>query len=179
MKRSIRGGFTLIELLVVLAIVAILAAMIYPVYQRVVANGKAAACLSNLRQLGVGLNSYLAENQNIMPTLLIARASKSQDVPVIDDTIDKYLPDKRVFICPGDNQGYGVNTGTSYCWNVALNGQAVANLNFLQLVTDNTHIPIISDKEGFHPYIDNKVNILYADGHVTNDVKFFTGAMPQ
>ncbi len=68
-----------------------------------------------------------------------------------------------------------VKTGTSYCWNVALNGQSALNLNFLQLVTDTTHIPILSDKEGFHPYLNDKVNILYADGHATKDVKFFTG----
>jgi prepilin-type processing-associated H-X9-DG protein len=110
-----------------------------------------------------------------MPTLQLARSSLNQDVPVIDNTFDKYLNDKRVFICPGDDKNYGVNTGTSYFWNVALNGQAVASLNFLTLATESSHIPILSDKEGFHPYLDNKVNILYADGHVTKDLQFVTG----
>ena len=32
----------------------------------------------------------------------------------------------------------------------------------------------MSDKEGFHPYIADKINVLYADGHATQDVKFFT-----
>jgi prepilin-type processing-associated H-X9-DG protein len=32
----------------------------------------------------------------------------------------------------------------------------------------------MSDKEGFHPYLDKKVNILYADGHATKDLKFST-----
>jgi prepilin-type N-terminal cleavage/methylation domain-containing protein/prepilin-type processing-associated H-X9-DG protein len=176
MTPSRRHAFTLIELLVVIAIIAILAAMIYPVYQRITANSKAAACLSNLRQIGMAMNGYLNENQNIMPSLQVARSSTNDNVPVIDNTFDKYLTDKRVFVCPADNKGYGTTSGTSYYWNSALNGQAVASLNFLQLVTDSTHIPIISDKEGFHPYLDNKVNILYADGHVTNDVKFFTGS---
>ena len=45
----------------------------------------------------------------------------------------------------------------------------------LQLAKDSSHIPVISDKEGFHPYLKDKVNILYADGHATKDVKFFTG----
>jgi len=177
MRRLRHKAFTLVELIVVVAVIAILAALIFPVYQRVTANGQAAACLSNLRQIGTGLNAYLNENENKMPTLQIGRNSISQDVPVIDNTLNKYLTDKRVFICPADNKGIGVNTGTSYCWNVALNGQAVASLNFLNLVTDTTHIPILSDKEGFHPYLDNKVNILYADGHVTKDVKFFTASL--
>jgi prepilin-type processing-associated H-X9-DG protein len=175
MKRPRMGAFTLIELLVVVAIIILLAALAYPAYQRVVGGARAAACVSNLRQLGVALNAYLNENNMKMPTLQALRQSTSQDVPVIDDTLNKYATDPRVFACPADNQGFALNSGTSYCWNVALNGQAVASLNFLALTTDVTHIPILSDKEGFHPYLDNKVNILYADGHVTKDVNFFTG----
>lgn len=175
MNRPILRAFTLIELIVVMAVIAILAAFAFPVYQRSVASGKAAACLANLRQLSAGLNAYLNENDMKMPTLQIGRDNVSQDVPVIDNTLDKYITDKRVFACPADNKNLAAKTGTSYCWNVALNGQAVANLNFLHLATDNSHIPVISDKEGFHPYLQDKVNILYADGHATKDVKFFTG----
>jgi prepilin-type N-terminal cleavage/methylation domain-containing protein/prepilin-type processing-associated H-X9-DG protein len=172
--RTVRA-FTLIELLVVIAIIAIIAGLAYPAYQRSVAGGKAAACVSNLRQIGVALNLYLGDNEQKMPVLKIARESTGEDVPVIDNTLDKYLPDKRVFACPADTKNFAAKTGTSYCWNIALNGQAVASLNFLNLVTDTTHIPILSDKEGFHPYLNDKVNILYADGHATKDVKFFTG----
>ena len=167
-------AFTLAELLVVLAIVAILAALAYPAYQRVTESGRATACTSNLRQLGMALSLYLGENNNTMPTLKTARASLADDVPVIDNTLNKYAPAKGVFACPADKGGFAARTGTSYLWNVTLNGQALAGLNFLGLVNDLSHIPILSDKEGFHPYTENKVNILYADGHATKDVKFFT-----
>ncbi len=174
MNRASQRAFTLIEIIVVIAIISILVAIAYPVSQRMVAGGRAAACLSNLRQLGGGLSAYLNENDMKMPTLQLGRDSISQDVPVIDNTLDKYVPDKRVFACPGDDKNLATTTGTSYFWNVALNGQALVNLSFLT-VTDTTHIPILSDKEGFHPYLQNKVNVLYADGHVTKDVKFYTG----
>lgn len=176
MKRTARpaAAFTLLELLVVIGIIAILAGFAYPVYQRTVAGGRAAACLSNLRQLGVGLNAYLNEHEMRMPALKIARESKQDDVPVIDNTLDKYIPDRGVFACPADTQGLATRTGTSYCWNILVNDQPVGALKFL-FVTDQHLIPVISDKEGFHPYLADKINILYADGHATKDVKFSTG----
>ena len=169
-----RSAFTLVELLVVVAVIAIIGALAFPAYQRVVESGRATACTSNLRQLGVALAVYLGEHDNIMPTLKTARAAITEDVPVIDNTLDKYAPAKGVFACPADRSGFAARTGTSYIWNVTLNGQALAALNFLGLVEDHSHIPVMMDKEGFHPYLADKVNILYADGHATKDVKFFT-----
>jgi prepilin-type N-terminal cleavage/methylation domain-containing protein/prepilin-type processing-associated H-X9-DG protein len=171
---SHRAAFTLIELLVVIGIIAILAGFAYPVFQRTVASSRATACLSNLRQLGVGLRSYLSDHEMTMPALKIARASTQEDVPVIDNTLDKYLQDRKVFACPADTKDFAVRTGTSYCWNILLNDQPVGRLQFL-LVTDQTLIPILSDKEGFHPYLDDKINVLYADGHATKDLKFSAG----
>ena len=164
-------GFTLIELLVVIAIIAVLAAILTPVFNRVAASGRATACISNLRQLSVGLSAYLTENDNTMPTLKTAREKLSDDVPVIDNTLDKYVGNKAVFACPADAK-FAAQSGTSYVWNTALNGQAVASLNFLGLVDVRSRIPILADKEGFHPYSENKVNILYADGHATKELKF-------
>jgi prepilin-type N-terminal cleavage/methylation domain-containing protein/prepilin-type processing-associated H-X9-DG protein len=167
-------AFTLAELLVVIAIVAMLAALAYPAYQRVLESGRATACTGNLRQLGAALSLYLGEHENMMPVLKTGRASVGDDVPVIDNTLLKYAPAPGVFACPADKAGFAVKTGTSYSWNVTLNGQALAALNFLGFTEEHSHIPVIMDKEGFHPYLDDKINILYADGHATKDVKFFT-----
>jgi len=62
-----RRGFTLIELLVVIAIIAILAAILFPVFARAKESAKRAACLSNMRQIGLGFILYLGDQDDHCP----------------------------------------------------------------------------------------------------------------
>ena len=61
------GGFTLIELLVVIGIIAILASLLLPALAHAKERGRRTVCLSNLRQLGMAIHAYAADNDGNIP----------------------------------------------------------------------------------------------------------------
>ncbi len=65
--RGRADGFTLIELLVVIAVIAILAALLLPALASAKGAGERAACLSNLRQMGIAIHSYAGDSDGRIP----------------------------------------------------------------------------------------------------------------
>lgn len=66
-ERRRPSGFTLIELLVVVAIIAILAGFLFPVFAQARASARKSTALSNLRQIGAGLQMYTADYDDHLP----------------------------------------------------------------------------------------------------------------
>ncbi|QEH37294.1 putative major pilin subunit [Aquisphaera giovannonii] len=72
MPRTHRAGFTLIELLVVVSIIAILIALLLPAVQAAREAARRIQCISNLKQLGLGVHSYESQYSCLPPSFLVA-----------------------------------------------------------------------------------------------------------
>ena len=109
-----RRGFTLIELLVVIAIIAILAAILFPVFARAREKARQSSCLSNTRQLILGILMYAQDYDERLPldgTLPLAGAYPQ--APFWDARILPYVKNEQIFICPSAPSGtrtYRYNT---------------------------------------------------------------------
>lgn len=60
-------GFSLIEILLVIAIIALLLALLFPVFAKVQEKARHTACLSSLRQIGVAVSLYTSDNDDQFP----------------------------------------------------------------------------------------------------------------
>lgn len=77
------NGFTLIELLVVIAVIAILAAILFPVFARARENARRASCMSNLKQLGLGMMQYIQDYDERFPPAYDAAIDPASTYPAL------------------------------------------------------------------------------------------------
>jgi prepilin-type N-terminal cleavage/methylation domain-containing protein len=106
LSSTIRRGFTLIELLVVIAIIAILAAILFPVFAAAKESAKRIVCLSNARQIGMSVQMYTTDTDDMMPIFYAYNSDPTIYTPNVHHGTEvlllPYSKDKTIFKSPLD-----------------------------------------------------------------------------
>jgi len=133
MKNKYSRAFTLIELLVAGAIIIILAALAVPAFTRAIESARATRDLSNLRQIGMAMQTYLNDNDQILPASTIWPGTTG--TPVL---YPKYIGTRRVFQSPFDKRTPAENDTAPVSYSINTNMFAASpgiSRNMLKVVS--------------------------------------------
>jgi prepilin-type N-terminal cleavage/methylation domain-containing protein len=115
-KRETRNGksgrsaaFTLIELLVVLVVIGILVGLTVPAIQKALKQGRQAASLSNIRQIGMSMLLYASDNGNFLPPRTTVAPPAGEPSNKWPRLLYDYMPDVRAYADPSDPKPKSLN----------------------------------------------------------------------
>lgn len=131
------SAFTLLELLLTIAIIGCLVSLLLPTLSTVRQRADSAACVANLRQIGISAQLYAGEHDQTMPVIEPWPSQpvySSQDgAQSLGEALKAYGVTDAVLRCRSDISGpnYYAKEGSSYQWCPMANGQ---NVNSVKMV---------------------------------------------
>jgi prepilin-type processing-associated H-X9-DG protein len=137
MKNKYSRAFTLMEILVVGAIIIILAALAVPAFTRAVERARATKDMSNLRQIGMAMQTLLNDNDQLLPVTATWPGISTSTTPVL---YPKYIGTRRVFQSPFDKRTPAENdtAPVSYSINANMYVKLGTNPNILKVVSPSS-----------------------------------------
>ena len=94
------GAFTLVEILVVIAIIGILAAILFPVFARAREGGRRSACQSNMKQLGLALQQYVQDYRGKVPPVNYNADASYSGLRTWISALQPYAKSSQIARCP-------------------------------------------------------------------------------
>ncbi len=122
-----RSAFTLIELLVVIAIIAILAAILFPVFAQAKAAAKKTVCISNLKQIGLGMMIYTSDyDGRYQPWAAFSPPINGGNTSFMppDLQLMPYVKNDNIWQCPMDTNSR-VNPNTVPWWDLTYRAKRI------------------------------------------------------
>ena len=139
-------AFTLIELIVVLAVIAILMSMVFPMYTGISERAKATKDMSNLHQVGLAMQTYLNDKDDVLPAINAAPGIGTDLNPVI---YPKYIgKTRKVFQSPFDKRPASETDSAPVSYGINQNMYDLINGNMTNVVSPSSTILIAPNYSG-------------------------------
>jgi prepilin-type N-terminal cleavage/methylation domain-containing protein/prepilin-type processing-associated H-X9-DG protein len=186
--KNLDRGFTLIEILVVVAIIGLLAAILFPVFARARENARRTSCASNLKQLGLGIMQYIQDYDETYPCVYLWAADSQGRYWTHD--IYPYVKSTQVYVCPSSNANgkFDINnlgqaqTSVRYGMNNNAFGSGTTQPTKAAQITQPAQLLMLTDTEnritGWNSFMSDVgnhtmsfrhfegANVAFVDGHV-------------
>lgn len=191
------AAFTLVELLTVIGIIALLAALLFPVFATARGKAREITCVSNLRQIGLAIKMYAQDYDEYYPWAVDPTDKYTPQIwdsfphwrdlipgmPLLHEALQPYVRSADLFKCPADT-GYDVEDftgerldarptsfrrfGTSYNYRTEIAFRGMREGAFHNPASINVMMDAAGHWHGGLLFDRMRYNVLHGDGHTKN-----------